>query len=76
MRENGSDGSDEGLICWALIPVKPGPHRKRRLMSVLDAGERAGVFEAMVVHVIAAARGGAGDRCDRSGGGWWRAAGG
>ena len=37
---------------WALVPVKNLQHAKQRLASVLDAGERRGLFRAMLEDVL------------------------
>ena len=39
---------------WALVPVKDLQHAKQRLASVLGAGERHGLFRAMLEDVLSA----------------------
>lgn len=48
------------MTCWAVIPVKASPDSKSRLASVLDAGARRVLAEAMLARVTAAA----GDACN------------
>lgn len=45
------------MSCWAVIPLRATPDSKSRLAGVLDAPARAALVDAMLVRVVAAARG-------------------
>lgn len=44
------------MTCWLIIPVKPADQAKSRLAEVLGHDQRAALAEAMLCHVMAAAR--------------------
>lgn len=45
------------MTCWCVIPLRATPDSKSRLAGVLDAPARAALVDAMLVRVVAAARG-------------------
>lgn len=46
----------EAMNCWAIIPVKAKGEGKSRLAGILSAGDREFLVDAMLAHVVAAAR--------------------